>query len=110
MLDFHFIPFDANVVHRIVHVYTPVFGAQPHGRFALEIHRIRGVHAVRYAIVTRVFVVVLVARRTTRVPEIKTQIIDRNVAGIAVKIRFTLDLPSPTAETIIVFYFGQNVF
>lgn len=64
VLDFHFIPFDPNVVHRIVHMYTAVLGAQPHGWLALEIDRVRGVHAVRNAVVARFFFVVFFARRT----------------------------------------------
>lgn len=67
VLNLHFIPFDPNVVHWVVHVYTTVFGTQPHGRFAFEVHRVHRVHPVWNAVVTTVFVVVLFAGRTVRV-------------------------------------------
>jgi len=63
VLNFDFIPFNSNVVHRIVYVYASVFCTQPHGWFAFKVHRIRGVHSVRDAIVTSVLVVILFTRR-----------------------------------------------
>jgi len=63
VLNFDFIPFYSNIVHRIVHVYASVFCTQPHGWLAFKVHRIRGVHSVRNAIVTGVLVVILFTRR-----------------------------------------------
>jgi len=63
VLNFNFIPFYTNIVHRVVHVYASVLCTQPHGWLTFEVHRIRGVHSVRDAIVTGVLVVILFTRR-----------------------------------------------
>lgn len=58
MLDFHFVPFNAYVVHWVVHVYTAVFSAQPHSWFAFKVYRIHGVHSVGNAVMVYFFVLI----------------------------------------------------